>query len=225
MLPTPSHAGLFLQMAFVLLRRDPFMRFTVIGDGDLLPYMKDLAGRLGIQWAVQFVGWKAGDELPRMLKGIDVIVNPSLRAWSETFCIANIEAMAMRIPLVTFAVGGVGEYVQDPDGYRHSVPTPTDAFSISPNAIVLNEASPRAMAAAVEALRDQPALRTSLGRAGRDTVLRYFTVDRQMKQYAALYKELMANKMKLNIPGVSSTNGNRGNSGNDININSMQKEL
>jgi hypothetical protein len=33
-------------------------------------------------------------------------VNPSLRGWSETFCISNIEGMSMELPLVTYAVGG-----------------------------------------------------------------------------------------------------------------------
>jgi hypothetical protein len=52
------------------------------------------------------------------------------------------------------------------------------------------------MAAAVEALKADPSLRTALGRAGRETVLHYFTVDRQMQQYAALYKEIMATKLQ-----------------------------
>ena len=47
-----------------------------------------------------------------LLASLDVMVNPSLRAWSETLCIANVEAMAMRLPVVTFGVGGVGEYVR-----------------------------------------------------------------------------------------------------------------
>jgi glycosyltransferase involved in cell wall biosynthesis len=51
-------------------------------------------------------GWQSSHNLPALLSEIDVLVNPSLRAWSETFCISNIEAMAMKIPLVTFAVGG-----------------------------------------------------------------------------------------------------------------------
>lgn len=55
---------------------------------------------------IDSLGWKSAQELPRILLDVDVLVNPSLRAWSETFCISNIEAMAMAIPLVTFAVGG-----------------------------------------------------------------------------------------------------------------------
>jgi glycosyltransferase involved in cell wall biosynthesis len=50
-------------------------------------------------------GW-LGNELPQAIAGLDVVVNPSLRAWSETFCISNVEVMAMKIPLITFAVGG-----------------------------------------------------------------------------------------------------------------------
>jgi glycosyltransferase involved in cell wall biosynthesis len=44
------------------------------------------------------------------LTSLDIIVNPSLRAWAETFCIANAEAFASGASLVSFGVGGVGEY-------------------------------------------------------------------------------------------------------------------
>lgn len=54
------------------------------------------------------VGWlQHGTPLYRELQLLDVLVNPTTRAWSETFCIANIEGMAMGIPLVTTGVGGV----------------------------------------------------------------------------------------------------------------------
>jgi glycosyltransferase involved in cell wall biosynthesis len=46
------------------------------------------------------------------VQGLDILVNPSLRAWSETFCIANVEAMAAGLPVVSFGVGGTGEYLR-----------------------------------------------------------------------------------------------------------------
>jgi glycosyltransferase involved in cell wall biosynthesis len=49
-------------------------------------------------------GWQPEEALPAILAGMDVVVNPSMAG--ETFCITNIEAMAMEIPLITFAVGG-----------------------------------------------------------------------------------------------------------------------
>jgi glycosyltransferase involved in cell wall biosynthesis len=86
----------------------PFARFVIVGDGPLRQSLEDLAARLEISWAVSFLGWIGNDQnqLSEVLRGLDAVVNPSLRAWSETFCIANIEAMAMAVPLVTFAVGG-----------------------------------------------------------------------------------------------------------------------
>ena len=106
-LSAEKNPGLFLQSAEKILRHNPFIRFTMVGDGDLRPYLENLASRLGISWAVHFTGWLSAEDIPRVIRGFTVLVNPSLRAWSETFCIANIEAMSMRVPLVTFAVGGI----------------------------------------------------------------------------------------------------------------------
>jgi glycosyltransferase involved in cell wall biosynthesis len=187
--PTEKNPGLFLQMAHELLRLHPFVRFTVVGDGVLRASLEDLAARLQISWAVHFAGWAGGDDLPGVLAGVDVVVNPSLRAWSETFCIANIEAMSMEVPLVTFAVGGVGEYVRKPsqDEAEHDA-----LFSVSENAVVVHRATPEAIAAAVHHLVLRPELRRALGQAGRQTVLTHFTVSRQMSQYAQLYARLTA---------------------------------
>jgi glycosyltransferase involved in cell wall biosynthesis len=44
--------------------------------------------------------------LPSVIAGLDVVVNPS---FYETFCIANLEVLAMEIPLITFAAGGGDE--------------------------------------------------------------------------------------------------------------------
>ena len=106
-LSAEKNPGMFLLSAEKILQHNPFIRFTMVGDGDLRPYLENLASRLGILWAVHFTGWLSAEDLPRVLRGFTVLVNPSLRAWSETFCIANIEAMSMRVPLVTFAVGGI----------------------------------------------------------------------------------------------------------------------
>jgi glycosyltransferase involved in cell wall biosynthesis len=119
-LSVEKNVGLFLLAAHHLLQSTSFMRFTIVGDGDLKPRLMELARRLRIDWAVHFTGW-VGADLPRVLKGFDVVVNPSLRAWSETFCIANIEVMSMRIPLVTFAVGGKCSKSTSPNGYCNAI--------------------------------------------------------------------------------------------------------
>jgi glycosyltransferase involved in cell wall biosynthesis len=166
----------------------------VVGDGPLRAPLEELAARLRISWAVHFAGWVASEQLPRVLAGIDIVVNPGQVL--ETFCIANIEVMSMGIPLVTFAVGGIGEYVLEPP------PSSSQAqalFSESGNAVVVHVASPTAVAQAVRHLlqgtgtgtgKGAEGARRALGLRGRDTVLAYFGVQRQMQQYANLYTYL-----------------------------------
>jgi glycosyltransferase involved in cell wall biosynthesis len=184
-----KNVGLFLQAAYEVLRLHPFVRFTVVGDGVLRASLEDLAARLQISWAVHFTGWVGGDDLPGVLAGMDVVVNPSLRAWSETFCISNIEAMSMEVPLVTFAVGGIGEYVTQPIAPTVGQNATAD-FVTSENAVILNVATPSAVASAVLHLAGDKALRRRLGRAGRQTVLQNFATTRQMQDYEKLYMHL-----------------------------------
>ena len=97
--------GLFLQAAYSILRAQPFCRFVIIGDGDLRPSLEELARRLGIFHAgekitcfkemiesiyfdfylkVEFVGWiSTHEKLARQLLSLDIVINTSLRAWSE----------------------------------------------------------------------------------------------------------------------------------------------
>lgn len=185
---TEKNIGLFLQAAHEILRVHPFARFTVVGDGVLRASLEGLVARLQIAWAVHFMGWVGGSELPAVLAGMDIVVNPSLRAWSETFCIANVEAMSMQVALVTFAVGGVGEYVAEPAG-MHSLNASTE-FTVAENAVVLHQATPVAVARAVLHLIEHPDLRKALGEAARRTVLQSFATTRQMKQYEELYTAL-----------------------------------
>ncbi len=183
-LSNEKNPGLFVLASKILLDTNPLLKFTVIGDGDLMPFLIELTERLQIRHAFVFTGWLNAD-LDRHLMGIDVIVNPSIRGWSETFCIANIEAMAMKRPLVTYATGGVGEYVAEPNDLSID-----ELYSISKNAIVVNYPTPIALSSAVALLLANESLRNSIATEGYNTVIAYFTVERQIKQYRELYRRL-----------------------------------
>jgi hypothetical protein len=106
---------------------------------------------------------------------------------------------------------GVGEYVRDPSDQASRAPNATlfddrgpvsddddddndddvSLFSVGPNAIVLEVASPAAIERAVLLLKRQPQLAAALGSAGRRTVQEHFTLDLQMQGYDELYKSLL----------------------------------
>jgi glycosyltransferase involved in cell wall biosynthesis len=172
-----------------------------------LEYLQLLATELGIAEAIEFTGGIYGaDNVASRLAALDVLVNPSLRAWSETFCIANIEAMAMSLPVVTFGVGGIGQYT-DLEGVAAMHPSPTanddsppgiepaslttPLFSETKTGAVVNTASPEAIADAIIALlKKGPEARSRVGQHNRDIVLERFTLDAQIQRYDRLYEEL-----------------------------------
>ena len=184
-LSVEKNVGLFLMMACVILRTHPNVRFTIIGDGPLKEELIVLANRLEISYAVTFMGW-VDDKLPNVLKGntvliiyyydlfiiyllgIDIIVNPSLR---ETFCISNLEVMSLNIPLVTFAIWGMGEYIDNCDDCSD-----IDDYSIVSNAVIVHKAIPSALANATIMLINNSTLRQQLGKAGRGILLLNFNL-------------------------------------------------
>ena len=186
-LATEKNPGLFLLAAHSILSSHPSARFVIIGGGHLREHLQTLAARLKISSRVAFTGWVSHDSLPSILSTIDVMVNPSVRGWSETFCIANIESMAMRVPLVTFATGGVGQYVRSP---LKNSDMQSELFSIGENAILVNEASPQALALGIACLLDDGELRKRIGEAGRITVTNHFRSEQQMWRYEQLYRYL-----------------------------------
>ncbi len=93
--------------------------------------------------------------------------------------------------------------MRDPHlGAETPLPPSTNAslYSVGANAVIVNTATPQAIAHAVLYLIAHPEGRRAIGEAGRETVRRHFTVDRQMRRYAALYETMFAaaqSKMRL----------------------------
>lgn len=216
-LSNEKNPGLMILAAHSILQEQPLVRFNILGSGDLLSALQNLCARLDIDDFVHFAGWIAHDRLPIVLSKLDIVINTSIRGWSETFCISNIEVMSIGVPLITFAVGGIGEYVERPppvdktvqchvdrisllqtapiDGCASSTASILDddndlLYTVGINAVLLNEASPLAISAAVSLLAGNSTLRQQIGLAGRKTVQDRFSVVRQMEEYTALYQHL-----------------------------------
>ncbi|GBG26765.1 GDP-mannose-dependent alpha-mannosyltransferase [Hondaea fermentalgiana] len=102
-------AGLFIDMVTKL--HTTACDFVIVGDGSMFSSLRMLARKLGVQHKIHFTGMLHGDALPFMMARMYVIVNPSTSE-TETFCIVNIEAMALGIPLVSFGAGGVSDYLE-----------------------------------------------------------------------------------------------------------------
>jgi glycosyltransferase involved in cell wall biosynthesis len=143
---------------------------ALAGDGPYRDGLEQRARDLGIAGRVHFLGAMPNNELPRYHAASDVFVLPSTD--HETFGIAACEAMACARPVVGAHTGGIPEVVND--GETGFLTPPGDSS---------------ALAAALDALLADPALRQRFGDAGRARVLEQFTWDRVTDRVLACWEK------------------------------------
>ncbi|MCM8824422.1 MAG: glycosyltransferase family 4 protein [Candidatus Omnitrophica bacterium] len=79
------------------------------------PYVKSLEDKikkLKLLSRVHFKGVQLGVNKYKMLAASDIFVTPTI-AFGETFCIANLEALACGVPVITTNWGGVREIIKE----------------------------------------------------------------------------------------------------------------
>jgi glycosyltransferase involved in cell wall biosynthesis len=99
---------LLVEAASKLRRGD--MKFLIVGEGSMKPYLMDLSKKLGVADKVYFLGHVSDSELSALYRWAWAAVFPSLY---EPFGIVALEAMGAGTPVIVSATGGLDEIVQD----------------------------------------------------------------------------------------------------------------
>jgi glycosyltransferase involved in cell wall biosynthesis len=147
------------------------LRVLLAGDGPDREKLARLADRLGIAGRVEFRGEVAHDEVPAVLRELDMFVMPSR---AEGFGVAALEAQAMELPVVATRVHGIPDVVQD--GVTGQLVPPRDLD---------------ALADAIARLAASAELRKTMGRAGRAFVEARYRWDDNAEQMERLYRSLL----------------------------------
>jgi glycosyltransferase involved in cell wall biosynthesis len=153
------------------LRGEGF-RLAVIGDGPLAHDMRQRAVALELTDRVEFTGSLPRAQALERLRAVDVLLMPSL--W-EGMPLAALEAMAMGVPVVASAVGGLNEVVED-----------------GRSGFLVAGRDPRAYAAAVRRLAADPARRACLVARAREVVATRFAWTATQEAYLDLYRAALA---------------------------------
>jgi len=119
LVPGKGHADLLAACAS-LVPRFPTLELRLVGDGPERSRLQRLVEQLGLETRVRWLGQLGGaEEVEAVLAGWDVFALPS---HAEGLPTAVLEAMAVGVPVVAAAVGGVPEIVRDGDSGRLVAP-------------------------------------------------------------------------------------------------------
>jgi sugar transferase (PEP-CTERM/EpsH1 system associated) len=145
------------------------LRLVMIGDGPLREESQKLLRVAG----AEFFAWLPGEreDIPEIMRGIDLFVLPSI---AEGISNTVLEAMASGLPVIATNVGGNPELVED-----------------GRTGLLVPASNPLAMAGALLAYLHDPGLRHEHGRAGRDRVERFFSIEVMINGYLDLYDTIL----------------------------------
>ncbi len=149
--------SILLEAVSLLERRRIRMLVELVGDGSRLDSLRRQAEELGISDRVSFVGPVGQDRIREHYRGADIFCLPSL---GEGIPVVLMEALASGLPVVASNTMGIPELVED-----------------GVTGLLVSPGRPRELAAAIERLARDRSLGRRLGAAGRERVMKEFSLD------------------------------------------------
>lgn len=129
------------------------LKFNIVGEGAMKPYLEDMSRKGGLTDQVRFLGHVTDRELAGLYRSSYACVFPSLY---EPFGIVALEAMSAGVPVVVSKTGGLDEIVED-----------------GTNGLEFTPGSAESLARAIQRLLDEPALFSKLVENGRGSLSKY----------------------------------------------------
>lgn len=146
-----------IQATSLLQSSIPDLHLAIVGGGDDLPRLKQLAAGLGVSNRVSFLQARSREELAGCYARAEVFALPSS---GEGFGFVFLEAMAFAKPVVGLACGGITDLIEE--GINGLFVPPRDS---------------QGLAKALGQLLHDDSLRAQLGRAGSEIVRQKYCFD------------------------------------------------
>ncbi len=125
------------------------VHFIIAGIGEEERSLREIASTLNVSQRVHFIGFVGQDDVPALLKASDIFIRPSL---SEGMGNSFIEAMAAELPVIATPVGGIVDFLFDPDQNPHTQST----------GLFCDPHEPQSIAKQVRRYLEHPALREQI---------------------------------------------------------------
>jgi colanic acid/amylovoran biosynthesis glycosyltransferase len=166
--------GLVVEAIAELRRRGLDVTATFVGEGPSRAEVEGAARDAGIAQHVTFAGAVAQDEMSRYYERADIFC---MSSFAEGLPVVLIEAMAMKLPVVSTRVAAIPELVED-----------------GVSGLLVPPARADLLADAIEALARDPERRRAMGEAGRRAVASEFDVHRSAQQLHEIFSSSLADR-------------------------------
>lgn len=184
LIPYKGHRDLLAAFAMASKGLPDGWRLLIVGrDDGIQESLLAQAQELGIAAHVRFLGQR--QDIPDLLRCTDISL---LSSHQEGFSNSVLEAMAAGIPSIVTNVGGNTEAIADGE-----------------TGIVVPARDPERLAAAIEKLATDEALRLRMGRKARVIVEEKFDLATCVARYECLYDGLIAGRQPAEIDGIRIT--------------------
>jgi glycosyltransferase involved in cell wall biosynthesis len=164
-----------LRALAALRRRRTDWHAVLAGDGEVLPEMRRLAGRLGLDDSVSFPGWLPSDGVRRVLSTADLCLapDPPTDGNQVSTLVKIMEYMAIGRPIVSF------DLVES-------------RVSAGPAAAYVPDGDAEAFAAMVDELLDDPDARARMGEAGQRRVAEGLSWEHSERALQQAYERVLS---------------------------------
>jgi glycosyltransferase involved in cell wall biosynthesis len=152
----------------------PSVHLVLAGDGPEGGKLRQRVQDSGLEPYVEFSGYVRGSEKARVLMESDVFVLPS---YHEACPVALLEAMAAGLPVIATRVGAIPDILED-----------------EKNGILLDTASPVAIAAAVSHMLSNDMLREEIGQRNKNIAWKKYEASVVSREIAAVWQKLLMDK-------------------------------
>jgi glycosyltransferase involved in cell wall biosynthesis len=174
--PARLHEQKGHRVLFEAIAQVPDAVFVLAGDGPERAALEELADRLGIADRIRFLGRR--EDIPALLAACDVFALPSLYEGSS---LAVLEAMAAGLAIVSSAIGGTDELIED-----------------GRSGLLVPAGDPEALAAGLRRVLGDRKLRAELAAHARERVDDGLTREQMAERVAGIYAELLG----ISAPGA-----------------------
>jgi glycosyltransferase involved in cell wall biosynthesis len=166
----------FIEAAKIICENKNDIEFIAVGEGKNFRRISEKISQ-NMSDRIKLLGKQSDVESIINISDICVLTT-NIKVHGEGISNSILEYMAMGKPVIASRGGGTNEIVEES----------VTGFLISP-------LSPRELAAKIEILIDNPALRTELGRAGMEKIKSKFSLDLMVAEYISLYESVLNSKL------------------------------